>query len=712
MLSRLLPLLVILLSFCGQAFAGDEVTYSNGRLLIGDKVYVFNDTSGGHDPQAALAGGAFVRNQTSTPNFDVTASTIWIKFTVRNASQTNQLLLQLDNALIDTCNLYALASGTPRLLASYGSARKFDQRKYKYPDFLFDLNVGVGDTASFLLKVNSTEQILLPMIVGEREAISQSQNTKDIIFGFLAGIVLVMTVYNLFIYFSTRDRSYLYYVAYILFIGLTQTTIPGYTYKYLFPGSPYLFNLTLVLAASLAGLMAIVFIRTFLQTAKLVPVFDKLLLFGMVLYASGGIMRIAGQDRISYRIIDVSALYGTLLTYVVVIVLFFKNYRPARFFLVAWTIFIAGIILFVLRNLGVLPYNNVTNYTMQVGVAVEVAVLSLAMADKINIFRKEKEESQAQTMAALEQNALLIQEQNVMLEQKVNERTVELKASNEELNKTLRELKEAEMQLVESEKMASLGQLTAGIAHEINNPINFVTSNVKPLKRDVQMMIDMIETFESISLSDDSIDAKREKVNALKEEYDFDYLKTEIDYLLKGINEGSSRTAEIVKGLRVFTRLDEDDLKRASINDGLDSTLIIVNNLLDNRIEIIKEYGNLPLVDCYPGKLNQVFLNIITNAIHAIKTVHPDKGGKVTIKTYAQGDSVFIGIRDNGSGMDENTKKRLFEPFFTTKDVGEGTGLGMSIAWNTIKKHNGNVTVESEPGAGTEFLIEIPIVHN
>jgi signal transduction histidine kinase len=288
---------------------------------------------------------------------------------------------------------------------------------------------------------------------------------------------------------------------------------------------------------------------------------------------------------------------------------------------------------------------------------------------------------------------------------------VELKASNEELNKTLHELKEAETQLVESEKMASLGQLTAGIAHEINNPINFVTSNVKPLKRDVEMMITMIEEFESISLSEGSVDEKKDKVNALKEEYDFDYLKTEIDYLLKGINEGSSRTAEIVKGLRIFSRLDEDDLKKASINEGIDSTLIIANNLLENRVEIIKDYGNLPMVECYAGKLNQVFLNIITNGIHAVKARHKEGKGQVMIKTYASEESVFISIKDNGTGMDENTKKKLFEPFFTTKEVGEGTGLGLSIAWNTIKKHNGNVTVNSEQGVGTEFLLEIPIIH-
>ena len=171
-------------------------------------------------------------------------------------------------------------------------------------------------------------------------------------------------------------------------------------------------------------------------------------------------------------------------------------------------------------------------------------------------------------------------------------------------------------------------------------------------------------------------------------------------------------TAEIVKGLRIFSRLDEDDLKKADINEGLDSTIIIVNNLFNNKITLIKEYGNIPLIECYPGKLNQVFLNIISNAIYAINKQHGDKpDGILKISTRHDENTVFVKIEDNGTGMDETTKKKIFEPFFTTKDVGEGTGLGMSITYNTIKKHNGNIVINSELGVGTEFILELPIIH-
>jgi signal transduction histidine kinase len=235
---------------------------------------------------------------------------------------------------------------------------------------------------------------------------------------------------------------------------------------------------------------------------------------------------------------------------------------------------------------------------------------------------------------------------------------------------------------------------------------------VAPLQRDIDILIDVIGNIEALGLSDSSVAEKQKKIEEYKEEVDFDYIKTEINHLLKGINEGAFRTAEIVKGLRIFSRVDENDLKKADINDGLDSTLILVNNLLANRIELVKEYGDIPQIECYPGKLNQVFLNIISNAIHAINKQHGEKGtGQLKIHTRRDDKSIYINVADNGTGMDEQTKKKIFEPFFTTKDVGEGTGLGMSIAYNIIKKHNGQIHVNSTPGSGTDFTLELPINH-
>ena len=709
--SKALVLLVFFSGIFNYSFA-EPIKYSGSRMLIGEQVLILNDSLNKYTAQEAFNATGYYKSTAQAPNFDISASTYWIKFSIRNDTKYTRLLLELEYALIDTCNLYKIDGNNVVLLQAMGAAKRFDNRKYKYPDFVFDINLDKDSVGAYLLKIKSSEQLLTPLILDNMQFIGEVQSTKDVIYGILMGILLVMMLYNFFVYLSTKDRSYLYYVLYILFIGLAQVTITGYAYKYLFPGSPVWFNFLYITFPALAGIFALSFMRSFLNTPKSAPRLDKVALLVMLLYAAAPFIRLAGNDNISSRFIDISGLGAVFTGLSTAGYLSFKNYRPAKFFLAAWIIFIVGMILFVMRNLNVLPYNDYTNYTFFIGTALEVTLLSFALADKINIFKKEKEESQAEALRQAQINERMIREQNVLLEQKVNERTVELRAANDDLHQAMTDLKEAESQLVESEKMASLGQLTAGIAHEINNPINFVTSNIKPLKRDVDQLIDALNMIEGVGMSNSTTEEKLKQINEYKTDIDFDYLKTEIEHLLSGINEGASRTAEIVKGLRIFSRLDEDDLKKADLNEGLDATLVLINNLLGTRIKVIKEYGEIPLVECYPGKLNQVFLNIMSNAIHAIAKHHPeDDQGRMTLKTRADDKMVYISIADNGTGMDENTKKKLFEPFFTTKDVGEGTGLGLSIAWNTINKHNGQIKVNTAIGEGTEFVLEIPIMH-
>lgn len=279
----------------------------------------------------------------------------------------------------------------------------------------------------------------------------------------------------------------------------------------------------------------------------------------------------------------------------------------------------------------------------------------------------------------------------------------EIEAKNLELENTMHQLKEAQNQLIQSEKMASLGQLTAGIAHEINNPVNFVLSSINPLKIDLEEIIILLEKYQTV-IQNKNLFSTFEEVEEFKKEIDYDYLISEIHSLLKGIEEGGRRTSEIVKGLRNFSRLDEEEKKLANIHDGIESTLLMLRNQYKNRIEIIKEYGNVPEFPCYPGKLNQVFMNVLSNAIQAI----PDKG-EIKITTFLQEETAVIKIIDSGTGISEQDKQKIFEPFFTTKDVGKGTGLGLSISYGIIKDHNGDVEVNSVPDNGTEFIIKLPI---
>jgi two-component system NtrC family sensor kinase len=701
--------LLLQVLFFSKGIAQKVIVFKGDNVVIGQSVSILEDSTKHLDFNSIQKSAGFIQSRTQVPNLQLSTSVFWLRFTIKNESPENHLLLSLDYPTLNVCEFYYPVSGV------YNSEKvsdnnPFDKRKYKHQDFLFDVKIAKHSTSTFYLKVQSNEQMVLPLVLGTPQMIAETKLTRDLLWGVLIGILLVMILYNTFVFISTKDVSYLYYVLYTLFIALTQTSLSGYTYRFMFPNSPVLFNMGIIIFNALGGIAFSLFARSFLGIKDKMPMMGKVFNFITLLYALTIIVRLCGFALVSYRMTDFCALVVTVSTYIVIIKLSLNGYRPAKFFLLAWTMFFTGIVLFVLRNLGILPYNNYTNYTMPIGTAIEVILLSLALADRINIFKAEKEKSQEETLKALQENEKIVREQNIVLELKVTERTIELSESNHELNHTLENLKQTQTQLVEAEKMASLGQLTAGIAHEINNPINFVTSNINPLRRDIELVLEAMTKIENVGLSDASIPDKLQQINEYKEELDFDYLTLEIRHLINGINEGATRTAEIVKGLRFFSRLDEDSLKKADINEGLKSTLVIANNLLNNRIKINKEFGELPNIECYPGKLNQAFLNIISNAAYAVqKRFENNVGGEISIITSHDEQNVFIRIKDNGTGMDANTLKKLFEPFFTTKDVGEGTGLGMSIAYNIIKKHTGTINVTSVQGEGTEFTLQLPI---
>lgn len=705
-------LVLIITLLLNKVWAAEPIIFKGDNLLLGKSICILEDKTRKLDISTVSNSKDFINSTTETVSLSLSKSNFWLKFSITNKSDNEKLLLMIENTSLDIAEFYYIQNGAYKH-ESIRSNLPFNHRKYRYQNPIFDLTIPKDSTATYLVKVNSTVQMVLPIVVGSPQKISEYNINHDLFWGVLVGILLVMIFYNLFLFISTKDKGYLYYILYTLFTLLTQITLYGYSFKYLFSNSPSVIHKAIVIFPGIAGIFGIIFIATFLQSKTKVPQLHKLFAISLVLYSSAIIAKITGLNLLGYRLIDIAAISTIFIIYLVATKIAFQGYRPAKFFLLAWSVFFIGLILFILRNSGILPYNFYTNYTMQIGTALEVTLLSLALADRINILKKEKEMSQAQALEAAKENERIIKEQNIVLEQKVQERTIELVETNEELSETLEDLKQTQTQLVASEKMASLGQLTAGIAHEINNPINFVTSNVSPLSRDVNMLIDALENIENIGLSDKSIPDKQQEIEDYKEDLDFDYLKIEINHLLKGILDGASRTAEIVKGLRVFSRLDEDDLKKADINEGLDSTLVIMNSLLNsNNIKVIKDYGDIPLAECYPGKLNQVFLNLISNSIHAICKIHKESGsGELKITTKNDEDNIYISVKDNGSGMDEMTMSKIFDPFFTTKDVGEGTGLGMSIAYNTIKKHGGDISINSSLGKGTEMIIQIPILH-
>lgn len=704
---------IFLLCISISSYAQNLIIFNNSDnpISISDKILTLEDKHNTLSIREVLNSKLFTKSLQKVPNFQITESTIWVKISILNKTNSNDLTLEIPYPTLDSVSLITILPDSTFNIENTGEYVPIYKRKFHHQNYIFNLNIKPNKSALYLLKINASEQIQLPLLLGSEKSIIESNYSLDLIFGLYAGAILVMLFYNLFVYFSIRDNTYLIYVLYILAVGFTQGSVQGYTARFLYPGSMYLSNLLLIVAPVLSGVFAILFAKKFILIKKHTPILNNILSILIIFYLIILILGFLGLNHLSAELVQINAGFASIVVLVTSYVIFRMKYKPALFFFISWSIFLTSVVIFVLRNFNVLPYNMFTYYALQIGSALEVILLSFALADKINIYKTEKEESQAQALFASEENRRIMREQNTTLERNVKERTYDLETTNKNLNKTLTDLKEAQSQLVEAEKMASLGQLTAGIAHEINNPINFVTSNVAPLRRDVDLLINVINNTESLALSDISFDEKQQQIEDYKEEIEFDFLKIEIDQLINGIHEGATRTADIVKGLKIFSRLDENDLKKADINECLQSTLTIANNLIGDKIQVIKNFADIPLIECYPGKLNQVFLNIISNAVFAIQEKFKNQaGGCLKVTTDFNTDTLFIRIEDNGTGMSEAVKKKIYEPFFTTKDVGVGTGLGMSIVYNTIKKHNGHINLDSAEGLGTTFTIELQLI--
>lgn len=630
----------------------------------------------------------------------------WLKLTEQSLDD----ILLLDYPLLDSIKMFFVHANCDVLNhVSGGDMAPFSQRLYPSQLFVFEVPKG---TTSVYIRARSTNHLLFPFSSVSESELRKQLSRIDIFFGMFFGIIIALFLYNTFIYLTVKDKAYSFYILYLVFILFSHASLNGFHSRIIFPDSPLAANQFLLISTALSGVFAISFAIRFLRVRFFAPVFYWPLRLFQVMYLVLCVVTLFHISSTLTSVFDVFALFLALYGLLFSVVIARKGYRPAYFFLAAWTVFLLGLTIFVLRNFGVLPYTFVTNHMVQIGVASEVLLLSFALADRIKILQREKDKNQLTALEVSKENERIIREQNVFLEKRVAERTGELVTINQKLETTVAVLKDTQTQLVEQEKMASLGQLTAGIAHEINNPINFVINNLKPLRLDIDDVFALQTRAEELLAN--APELLRDFENE-KQALDYVFVTEEINQLIAGIEEGARRTSEIVLGLRSFSRLDEEDAKRADIAEGLRSTLVLLNNKTKGIIDVHEDYADQNTIECYPGKLNQVFMNLLSNAIDAVTSKNEDQEKDdqesftpaLWISTRRENQRLLVTIKDNGIGMSEDIKHRIFEPFFTTKDVGKGTGLGMSIVFKIIQAHKGELIINSKEGEGTTITLSL-----
>jgi len=307
----------------------------------------------------------------------------------------------------------------------------------------------------------------------------------------------------------------------------------------------------------------------------------------------------------------------------------------------------------------------------------------------------------------VEKRTAQLADMNEQLQEDIRQRHLaeaELRRSNLELTALNDQLSRAQQQLVQADKLASIGQLAAGVAHEINNPIGYIFSNFTTLQTYLDQLFEMLDAYQQAEA--DIAAPAAAALRARREQIDLDFLREDIPSLMAESREGIVRVRHIVQDLKDFSRVDANqDWVWANLHRGIDSTLNIVGNEVKYKAEVVKEYGDIPDIQCLPLQINQVVMNLVVNAAHAIG----EQRGRITVSTGTDGEEVWIDVADNGSGISPDTLSRIFDPFFTTKAVGKGTGLGLSLAYGIVQKHGGRIEVDTELGKGTRFRVHLPI---
>ena len=634
-------------------------------------------------------------------------SAIWLKFTLRNNTSASVIPITTGRSVIDDFDIYYRNPVNSQTVHLSPCNIKTNPSFLSQNSTIINWPIAPNTVQTIYIRLKSNMSSAIPIEVHSQDEFLEKSAINKLIDGSVIGIFLVMALYNLMVFAIVGDKSYLYYVIYIVFFGLSQVVLLGYG-NILLSGNKQVLNSYFIPIVRIGfGCSMLLFADKFLQLKRNFKEYYKWYLVLYVLYTLPFIAIIGKWVSGAYLLITINVFIVSIALLCIGINTYYKGFKPAKFFLYGWSLSLIAILITIARNKGLLPYNYLTANFLTYSAIVELILFSTALADKINFYREQNAQSQSSALQIAKENERLITEQNIMLENMVKERTQELIETNQNLSVTIENLQSAQHHLIETEKMASLGQLTAGVAHEINNPINFVSANVSPLRLDFNELFTLLKYYEQAATNPGN--SKLLKTAAkFKQEIDPDFIKNEIMGLINGIEDGANRTKEIVLSLQTFSRMDKLVLTRANINSSILNTLVILRSSIPYYIEVKPVLNKLEPLNCYPGKIDQMLINLVDNSVDAIKAKEIHDNESILIVSEDHPDYISIVITDTGIGMTAEVKQRVFEPFYTTKEIGEGTGLGLSIVFGIIEKHHGTIDIQSTYGAGTTVTIKLP----
>jgi two-component system, NtrC family, sensor kinase len=638
-----------------------------------------------------LPDSLFKKTPSGNLSFGSTTASIWVKFSVKNQS-IEPLYLTFWGFGILYLDVYTVNENGEFTVRQTGTKRPFMSRDLKRGHIA--LNIGQSPKVVYI-KLKSSWAINTLVSISALKPLSNIYYVRDTFNGICVGILIAMALYNLFLYFSVRERLYLYYFVYIL-MALVAVTELNSIYRFFIGWGGAVGVRELFLTSG------IIFTMHFLNTRTMIPWGHKALQGFICLCCLCFIFQMLDWQPFANQFYERIASFVIFTVPFLGILAYRRGNKSALFYTIAWSFLVVFGSIATLINRGIVPFTFWTNSAFAFGTCLETILLAFALAYRLKIYRDDSKTAQQLAIERLEENERLVKEQNKILEEKVQERTLALEAS-------LQNLKATQTQLIQSEKLASLGELTAGIAHEIQNPLNFV-NNFSELSVDL---------------------AKELNEEMVKNEIDKAYIEEILGDLSQNqvkINHHGKRASSIVKGMLEHSRASTGVKELIDINKLADEySRLSYHGLRAKDKSFNADFktdfeGNLPKTNVIPQDIGRVLLNLVNNAFYAVNERQKlaaslelaassnDYTPSVVVSTQHIDNQIIIKVKDNGIGMSEATKAKVFQPFYTTKPTGQGTGLGLSLTYDIVTKgHGGTIEVISTEGEGSEFIITLPL---